>query len=36
MTTPSTKDKGYNTIVIASVFLLGAFIRFLNSAFMNI
>lgn len=36
MTTPSTKDKGYNTIVIASVFLLGAFICFLNSTFMNV
>lgn len=36
MATSSTKDKGYNTIVISSVFLLGAFICFLNSTFMNV
>ena len=32
----SNEKKGYNTVVIAGVFLLGAFICFLNSTFMNV
>ena len=32
----SNNDKGYNVITIAGVFLLGAFITFLNSTFMNV
>ena len=36
MTQSSTKDKNYNVIVIAGVFLLGAFICYLNSTFMNV
>ncbi|WP_195990036.1 MDR family MFS transporter [Clostridium sp. D53t1_180928_C8] len=36
MATPSTKDNGYNVLIIAGVFLLGAFICFLNSTFMNV
>lgn len=36
MTQSSTKDKNYNVIVIAGVFLLGTFICYLNSTFMNV
>ena len=36
MTQASTKDKDYNVIIIAGVFLLGAFICYLNSTFMNV
>lgn len=36
MTQSSTKAKDYNIFVIAGVFLLGAFICYLNSTFMNV
>lgn len=36
MTEETTNNKNYNIIVISSVFLLGAFICFLNSTFMNV
>ena len=36
MTKTSNKDTKYNVVVIAGVFLLGAFITFLNSTFMNV
>ena len=36
MTETQPNDKKYNVIVIAAVFLLGAFIVFLNSTFMNV
>ena len=36
MTETQPNDKNYNVIVIAAVFLLGAFIAFLNSTFMNV
>lgn len=32
----TAKDKNYNVIIISGVFLLGAFICFLNSTFMNV
>ena len=32
----SSKDQNYNVVVIAAVFLLGTFITFLNSTFMNV
>ncbi|MEN8079090.1 MDR family MFS transporter [Clostridioides difficile] len=32
----AAKDKNYNVIIISGVFLLGAFICFLNSTFMNV
>ncbi|WP_297523066.1 MDR family MFS transporter [uncultured Clostridium sp.] len=32
----SKENKNYNTVVIAGVFLLGAFVAFLNSTFMNV
>ncbi len=31
-----SKEKNYNVFVIASIFLLGSFITFLNSTFMNV
>ena len=36
MTKTSNKETKYNVVVIAGVFLLGAFITFLNSTFMNV
>lgn len=36
MTQSSTQAKDYNVFVIAGVFLLGAFICYLNSTFMNV
>ena len=36
MNESSSNDKGDNVIVIAAVFLLGTFITFLNSTFMNV
>ncbi len=36
MNQSSTKDKHYNIFIISGVFLLGAFICFLNSTFMNV
>ena len=36
MTKTANKDTKYNVVVIAGVFLLGAFITFLNSTFMNV
>ena len=36
MNEASSKDNGYNVVVIAAVFLLGSFITFLNSTFMNV
>ena len=36
MNEKSTNDKKYNVVAIASVFLLGAFVCFLNSTFMNV
>ena len=34
--TSSIKENNYNVFVISVVFLLGAFITFLNSTFMNV
>ena len=36
MTETPSNDKNYNTFVIAGIFLLGAFMTFLNSTFMNV
>lgn len=36
MSNIKSNNKNYNTFVIASIFLLGAFITFLNSTFMNV
>lgn len=36
MTETPDKDRSYNIIVIAAVFLLGSFVTFLNSTFMNV
>ena len=36
MTQASNKENNYNVFVISAVFLLGAFITFLNSTFMNV
>ena len=36
MAKTSTNDKGYNVVVMTGIFLLGAFITFLNSTFMNV
>lgn len=36
MTETPDKDRSYNIIVTAAVFLLGSFITFLNSTFMNV
>lgn len=36
MTQSSNKENNYNVFVISAVFLLGAFITFLNSTFMNV
>lgn len=36
MTETPNKDTSYNVVIIASVFLLGAFMTFLNSTFMNV
>lgn len=36
MSNLESKNKEYNIIIIAGVFLLGAFISFLNSTFMNV
>ena len=36
MNESSSSDQNYNVVVIAAVFLLGSFITFLNSTFMNV
>ena len=36
MNEASSKDTSYNVVVIAAIFLLGSFITFLNSTFMNV
>ena len=36
MSNTKSKDKNYNTIVFAAVFLLGTFTAYLNSTFMNV
>lgn len=36
MSNNNSNDKNYNVLIISSVFLLGAFITFLNSTFMNV
>lgn len=36
MTNTSSNDKNYNVFIIAGIFLLGAFMTFLNSTFMNV
>ena len=36
MNESSSTDQNYNIVVIAAVFLLGSFITFLNSTFMNV
>ena len=36
MTNTQSNDKNYNVFIIAGIFLLGAFMTFLNSTFMNV
>ena len=36
MTSTPSSDKNYNVFIIAGIFLLGAFMTFLNSTFMNV
>ena len=36
MTNTPSNDKNYNVFIIAGIFLLGAFMTFLNSTFMNV